>query len=234
MKTKILFFSLLLLGIFTLNTAVAKEETRDLSAFSEISLNLSAKLYLKQGDTQSIRIVATTSTMEEIITEVKNRKLTIRFPNKTIFKRNFNPGKIEIYITVPDIDALGVSGSGDIEVDELDARILDLSVSGSGNISIDELDSDKVKASISGSGNITVGKGGVADELSVSISGSGNFNGKKFEAEKVTVNTSGSGNSSFTSNGSIKASIAGSGSVYYGGNPSIDASVAGSGKVKKM
>ncbi len=234
MKTKFLFLSLFLLGIFTFNTVTAEEEKRDISAFSEISLGIEAKLYLTQGSSQSVRVVAKSSTLEDIITEVKNRKLTIRFPNKNIFKRNYNPGKIDIYITVPDISALGVSGSGNIIIEDLESRILDLSVSGSGDIDIDDLDTEKLKASISGSGNISVGEGGIAEELSVSISGSGNFSGKQFEADKVTVRTSGSGNCSVTSNGSIKASIAGSGNIYYSGNPSIDASVAGSGKVKKM
>lgn len=234
MKTKVLFLSLLMLGIFTVSLVNAEEENRDVAAFSEIGLNISAKLYLTQGDNQSIRIVGKESTIEDIITEVNGRRLVIRFPNKNMFKRNYNPGKIEIYITVPDIGALGVSGSGDIDVKDLHARILELAVSGSGNIEIDNLESKKVKAAISGSGNIHIGKGGVADELAVSISGSGNFNGKGFEAGEVTVRTSGSGNASVKSNGSVTARVAGSGNIYYGGNPSIDASVAGSGKIKKM
>jgi len=234
MKTKILFLSLLLMGVFTVNTVRGEEEKRDVATFSEISLNVPAKLYLEQGNDQSVRIVAKGSILEEIITEVSGRKLVIRFPNKNIFRRNFNPGKIEIYITVPEVDALSVSGSGDIRAEELEARILQLAVSGSGNISIEELDSKKVKGSISGSGNISLGKGGVAEELSVSISGSGNFNAKNFEADAVTVHTSGSGNCTVLSNGSVKARVAGSGNIYYDGNPSIDASVAGSGKVRKM
>lgn len=234
MKTKVLFLSLLILGIFTVSSLKAEEESRDVAAFSEIGLNISAKLYLTQGAEQSIRIVAKESTIDDIITEVNGRRLVIRFPNKNIFKRNFNPGKVEIYITVPEVGAIGVSGSGDVVVKALRARILEMAVSGSGNIDIDKLDSKKVKAAISGSGNINVGKGGVADELAVSISGSGNFNGKGFEATEVTVRTSGSGNASVKSNGSVNARVAGSGNIYYGGNPSIDASVAGSGKVKKM
>lgn len=234
MKTKILILSLLVAGIFTANTLNAQEEKRDVATFSEVALNVPAKVYLEQGDEQNVRIAAKESTLEDLITEVNGRKLTIRFPNKNIFKRNYNPGKIEIYITVPEVGALSVSGSGDIIVEELEARILQLAVSGSGNIEIDELDSKKVKGSISGSGSIGVGKGGVAEALAVSISGSGNFNAKYFEADAVTVHTSGSGNCYVLSNGSVKARVAGSGTVFYGGNPSIDASVAGSGKVRKM
>lgn len=234
MKSKVLVLGLLLLGLFAVSAVNAEEEKRDVDAFSEISLNISAKLYLEQGDEQSIRLVGKESTLEDIITEVKGRRLIIRFPNKSIFQRNFNPGKVEIYVTVPEVGALGVSGSGDIVCDELKARILEMAVSGSGNINIDELSSKKVKAAISGSGNINIGKGGPADELAVSISGSGNYNGKGFEADDVTVRTSGSGNASVKSNGSVTARVAGSGNIYYGGNPSIDASVAGSGKIKKM
>ena len=234
MKIRILMLSLLVAGIFATGSVKAEEQTRDVSTFSAISLRVPGKLYLKQGKTQSVRIEAKESVIDDIITEISGNKLIIRFPNKTIFKKSFNPGKIEIYITVPDVDELGISGSGDIISDDLEARILSLAISGSGNINIGNLDSKKVKGSISGSGNINIEHGGVAEELTVSISGSGNCNAAGFEADDVTVNTSGSGNCNVQSNGSVKARIAGSGSVFYKGNASIDASVAGSGRVKKM
>ncbi|QIA06876.1 head GIN domain-containing protein [Draconibacterium halophilum] len=234
MKTRILLLSLFVMGLFIASTVQAEEETRDVSSFSEINLRIPATVHLEQGSTQSVRIVAKKSTLEDIITEVNGSKLVIRFPGRSIFQRNYKPGKIDIYISVPDVDALGVSGSGDILADEINARIIDLAVSGSGNIEIDDLTSDKVKGSISGSGNIRIAGDGVAKELNVSISGSGNCKADGFEAEDVTVSTSGSGNCNVRSNGSVKARIAGSGSVYNKGNPTVDASVAGSGRVKSM
>ena len=234
MKTRILVLSLFVMGLFMASTVQAEEETRDVSSFSEISLRIPATVHLEQGSPQSVRIEAKQSTLEDIITEVNGSKLIIRFPGKSIFQRNYKPGKIDIYITVPDITGLGISGSGDILADEIKARIIDLAVSGSGNIEIDDLASEKVKGAISGSGNIQIEGNGVADELSVSISGSGNFNADEFEAEDITVSTSGSGNCKVKSNGSVKARIAGSGNVYYKGNPTVDASVAGSGRVKNM
>jgi len=232
MKSKIFFLVILIVGFFVANPVLAKEETRDLPAFTKISLRISGKVYLEQGSTQSVRIVAEDETLEEIITEVKDRTLSIKFPNTNMF-RNWNPGKIEIFITVPGIDALTVSGSGDIISKEIKSRILDLAVSGSGNIDIEELTSEQVSAAISGSGNISVSGSGVANELKARISGSGNINASGFEAEHVDVQTSGSGNCAVISNGEIKARISGSGNVNYSGNPAIDSSVSGSGKVKK-
>jgi len=233
MKRKILLVSLFVLGLFIFNPVQAEEEVREVATFSELSLKVDAKLYLKQGDEQSVKIVAKESVFEKLITEVKGRKLTIRFPNTTMFQ-NFNPGKIEIYITVPEINEITVSGSGDLVAEELSSRILELSVSGDANIAIDNLDSKRLTANVSGSGDIVIKGGEKADELSSTISGSGSVKAEGFEAKDVSVRISGSGSCFITSNGSIKARISGSGSVNYKGNPSIDSSVAGSGKVKEI
>lgn len=234
MKAKLVMFSLIVLGILTFSTVKAEEQIRDVSVFSKVSLRIAAKVHLTQGEEQSLRIDAKTSVLGDIITEVKDDELIIRFPAKNLFRRNYRAGKIDIYITVPEVDGLSISGSGDIIADQLEARILDLAVSGSGNLEIGELDSKKLKAAISGSGNIKLERGGVPDELTVAISGSGDFDALGFEANKVDVKTSGSGNCSITSNGAIKARIAGSGSVLYKGGASVDATIAGSGRVKQL
>lgn len=221
-----------MIGYLWGNPVSAKEETRELPSFSEISLRISAKVYLEQGKNQSVRIVADSETLEQIITEVKGRTLNIRFPNNNIFKR-WDPGKIEIYISVPEVDGLNLSGSGDIISEKIETRILDLLISGSGNIKIEQLTAERVSATISGSGNIKIEGSSVADELKTRITGSGNIDASGFEAKNVDAQTSGSGNSSVFSNGSIKVRIAGSGNVYYTGNPAIESSIAGSGKVKE-
>ena len=232
MKNRILFLTLLIAVLIISDPVQAKDETRDLPPFTKISLKISGTVYLEQGNTQSVKIVASEETLKEIITEVKDRTLNIRFPGTNMF-RNWNPGKIEIYITIPGIDALSISGSGDIVSEKIDSRILDLMVSGSGNIEINELSSEQVSATVSGSGNVKIKDGGVAKELKSRISGSGNVDAGGFEAENVDVQTSGSGSCFVKSNGSIKARISGSGNVNYSGNPAIDSSVSGSGKVRK-
>lgn len=234
MKSKILFLSLLFLGTSFISVVKAEGEERDVPSFSEIALRIPAKLYLEQGEKQSVEIVAKSSTLKDIITEVKGRKLTIKFPTKNVLLKNFQPGKIEIFITVPEIDGLSISGSGDILAEEIETRILDLAVSGSGDILIEELNAERVKAAISGSGDITIEEGGEADDFSVTISGSGDVKARGFEAKDVVVRLAGSGNCTVTANNSIKARVAGAGNVYYDGNPSIDSSVAGSGRVKKL
>lgn len=232
MKTKLKGMLILIAIIFGIQGAQAEEESREVSAFSEISLRIPAKLYLEQGEKQSVEIVAKKSALEEIITEVKDRQLIIRFPNKSYFWKDFTPGKIEIFITVPEINGLSVSGSGDIiNEGEINSRILDLSLSGSGKLILDDLKAERVKAAISGSGDMQLSGSGKAVDLSVVISGSGNFKGLGFASEDVNVKIAGSGDAFVHAANSMKIRVAGSGDVKYKGNPAIDQSILGSGKV---
>lgn len=235
MKTK-LISSFFLVAFFAWGLQVqAENQTRKVDKFTEISLRVGATVHLEQGEPQSLEIVAKSSTLEELITEVKDGKLIIRFPNKDFFWKTFQPGEITINITVPEITGLGVSGSGDIiAANGIKAKDLELAVSGSGNLKVNNLEAVAVKSIISGSGNIVLTGEKPAEDLSVAISGSGNFKGLDFSADDVNVRVSGSGNVGVQANKNLNIRLAGSGDVTYKGHPLVDQSVAGSGKVKHV
>lgn len=233
MKTKLTTVFTLLALVFTGFQLRADEQTRKVDPFTEISLRIGAKVHLEQGAKQNLEIVAKPSTLDEIITEVKDGKLIIRFPNKDFFWKTFQPGEITIYITTPEINGLGVSGSGDIIAeDEIKTKSLDLGVSGSGNIKLSELTAERVKAAISGSGDIVLAGKTTAQDLSIAISGSGNLKGMNYSAEDVSVKIAGSGNAEIEAQKNLFVRLAGSGNVTYKGSPLIDQSIAGSGKVR--
>lgn len=233
MKTKLAALFIFTIFAFAGTPVQADEQTRKVDPFNEISLRIGATVHLEQGAKQNLEIVAKPSTLDEIITEVKDGKLIIRFPNKNYFWNTFQPGEITIYITTPEINGLGISGSGDIVAeDEIRTKILDMAVSGSGNIKLSELSAERVKAAISGSGDIFVAGKQAAQDLSVAISGSGNFKGLDYSADDVSIKIAGSGNAGIEANKNLYVRLAGSGDVTYKGNPMIDQSIAGSGKVR--
>jgi hypothetical protein len=235
MKTKLAAAIILFVFILSGVQVRADEQNRKVDPFTEISLRIGAKLHLEQGAKQNLEIVAKASTLDEIITEVKDGKLIIRFPNKDFFWKTFQPGEITIYITTPEINGLGISGSGDIIAeDEIKTKILDLGVSGSGNIKLMELSAERVKAAISGSGDIVLAGKSPAQDLSVAISGSGNLKGMDYSAEDVSVKIAGSGNVDIEAKRNLYVRLAGSGNVNYRGKPMIDQSIAGSGKVRNV
>ncbi|MGV8139978.1 MAG: head GIN domain-containing protein [Mangrovibacterium sp.] len=234
MKTRLTGIFTLIAVIVSFQSVRAAGENREVAAFAEISLRVPATLHVKQGETQSVEIVAKESALEKIVTEVKDRELVIRFPTKNYLWKDFTPGKIEIFITVPEVNALSVAGSGDIVNDgEINSRIIELEISGSGRMFLKDLKAERVKASISGSGDMELSGTGKAVDLSVLVSGSGNFKGLDFASDDVNVKISGSGDAFVYAVNSLKVRAAGSGDVKYKGNPSIDQSIVGSGKVSE-
>ena len=233
MKSRITTLFVLLLFIGLQLAMSQTTQKRDLSAFSQISLRISANVHLQQGNTQSVEVKGKEDALQKLITEVNDRKLVIRFPNETFFNK-WNPGPIDIYITVPQVDGLTISGSGSITSEgKIDSRILNLVISGSGDIKLGDLKAEKVSSALSGSGNIYLSGKGNAAEMKVSISGSGNVKAIDFPVDNVDVRISGSGNCWVNSTKKLDVKLAGSGNVVYRGNPSINSSIAGSGKVKE-
>jgi hypothetical protein len=206
------------------------KETRDVKDFTKVSFGVAGNLYINIGPVFKVVLEGDKKDLEEIITDVSGGRLVIKKDNNWRF--NFND-KVTVYITMPELKGLGVSGSGKAEIkDAVKAEDLDLSVSGSGKIFTNDLMVSKLGCSISGSGDIVPGGNGTAIKADISISGSGNYEGGALKIESAEIHISGSGNCSCNVTESLRASVSGSGNVTYEGNPKVDAHVSGSGKVR--
>ena len=206
----------------------AEKETRDLKGFTKVSFGVSGNIYISTGAEFKVVLEGDKSVLEDIITEVSGGRLTVKKENW----RFNNNEKVTVYITMPEINGLGVSGSGRAEIkDAVKVDDLSLSVSGSGKIYTNEIAVNNLKSSISGSSDIIVGSGDAA-KGNISISGSGNYMGENTKIGTLDISISGSGDCATNVTESLKASVSGSGNVTYAGNPKIDARVSGSGKIR--
>lgn len=133
---------------------------------------------------------------------------------------------------------LSVTGSGDVEGSGITVGALDAGVSGSGDIMLEGCASESAQVSITGSGDVTLR--GASDEqptgsltLQISGSGSADLDGCAFASANVRITGSGSGTLTLGS-GDLIGSISGSGEVRYRGSPTrVDVRTTGSGRVIK-
>jgi hypothetical protein len=227
MKTGMLkLLSSISLLLVTLIAFGQDKEERDVSSFSGIALAISGDLYLTQGSPQKV-VIQADQNLDKIETQVRDGILKIRTDSWTARVKG-----VKIWITAPAVEALHVSGSGNILAEtSIQADELELRVSGSGKIKVPELKGDEVDAAISGSGDILLG--GSADEIEIRISGSGDVYAEEFQVNECGIKISGSGDCRIDATGELEAAISGSGSITYYRNPQIDARVSGSGKVRK-
>jgi len=223
------FMGLFLLSVLTLGVSYAQtRETRDLDDFTGIGFGVAGTLILEQGNNFSVVLEGDEDYLEEIETTVRGDILVITHDRWM----SFGNKRVTVYVTMPEIEELNVSGSGNIIAEKsLKADDLDMSISGSGHIKLSELTAESIDCSISGSGSMKLK--GSAEEGELSISGSGKFGGDEFRLETLDVSISGSGTCYTSVEESLDARVSGSGDIYYSGSPRVDARVSGSGKVRK-
>src|SRR3972149_2733063 len=202
------------------------KETRDLPDFSGVKLAIASNVYLTQGSPQKVELEGIPSDLERITTNIENGYLKIGMDNWN--QRIMN--NVDVYITVPNIEYLSVSGSGDIMAQtDINTDKIVLNVSGSGKIIIENLTAENIDSHISGSGRINLNGDKTVESYKLKISGSGRLEAEDLEVLSYDVNISGSGNAKVYAVDKIKAQISGSGSVNYNGKPKLDVHISGSG-----
>jgi len=228
---RMIFVSAIILIIASAGTVKGQSDTkeiRDVKGFTKVSFGVSGNLYISFGSEFKVVLEGDRKYLDEIITEVTGGRLIIKKEN---WRFHFDE-KVTVYVTMPEIEGLGVSGSGKAEIkDAVKSDDLNLSVSGSGKLYANEISVTNLDCSISGSGDIILGNG-TASKTGISVSGSGNFTGESVKINKADIHISGSGNCTCNVTESLIASVSGSGNVTYEGNPRVDAHVSGSGKVR--
>lgn len=201
--------------------------TRSLSlgSFDEIHLKVDADVFVRQGPGQEIIVIGEEDVLDRLDGRIRDDEWEIDFT------RNVgNYERLEIQITIQDIDKLKVSGNGKIVgVNLFDVGDIDLETRGSGMIDVN-LDANKVKSKIDGSGNINIV--GTANRHEIDINGSGNLRSFGLLATTVDAKLSGSGDAQVHAQQNLKVRLNGSGSLFYRGSPNdIDIEITGSGNV---
>ncbi|MGM0498263.1 MAG: head GIN domain-containing protein [Bacteroidota bacterium] len=233
LTTPLLFLFMALIS-FSGNTAnfsgKDKKEERKVADFSEITISIAANVELRQGNECKVVLEGDEDILEKTKTKVSGDELIIKS------KKTFNSGwndEIKIYITTKDIEKISIAGSATMNSKtKIKSERIQFQVSGSGKINILELEAPQIESSISGSGKINIAGTKTSKELDLSISGSGKFNSKQLQIKDADIKISGSGKGIVNITEYLEAGVSGSGRIAYYGNPRINSSVSGSGKIR--
>jgi len=190
----------------THGSGVPVTQARDVASFTSVELAGSNNVVVRVGASQSVVVKAGDNLIDRVTTEVMSGTLVIgNTPGSFSTK---SPMSVEV--TVPRLNALTLTGSGNIVVDDIEAESL--------------------KVDLPGSGTLT--GTGTATRLDVTVGGSGVVQFTQLVAKDVRAAVSGSGSIFITATKSLDASISGSGVIVCTGNPQdVTRSVTGSGAI---
>jgi hypothetical protein len=216
--------------------ADANAQERKVGSFHGVSASGAIDIYISQG-TRNVAISSSDpEDLVNMITEVEDGILHIRFKDKKGWwsdQWNTKGRKFKAYVSAEQISYVSLSGSGNIRIEgRLSSPELKLQLSGSGNIS-GEIDAENLTVKQSGSSNIKLS--GSAAKSEFACSGSGNINSPELKTDICNVRISGSGNAELTVNRELSANISGSGNVrYHGTGNLVNATTSGSGRIRKI
>jgi len=190
------------------DTTSVVEESRDVSGFDEVELRGIGNLTIEQTGNESLTVVAEEDVLPKLTTEVANDRLIIG-PKPNTTARTTEP--INYKLTVENLNALAVSGSGDVQAEGIET--------------------DRLAVTIGGAGSVEVG--GEADEQEIDISGSGDYRAEGLDSKVVKIGVSGAGSAVVNASEHLDANVSGAGSVEYVGDSTVEQDVSGAGRVNK-
>jgi hypothetical protein len=221
----------------------------DVSNFERVTLEGSGDVYIEQGQTESLSVEADDNIMSLLDIRVEGNELILGIKEGVSVK----PSRTIIFtVTVKELSAIAIRGSGDCYVKPLESSTLKVSIPGSGDIEIKSLVADDLSMAVDGSGNITLesvdvktvetsiqGSGdielaGSADTQEVMVSGSGNYRADDLETDSAGIRIRGSADATVWVHDELTVNVTGSGDIYYYGEPTLHQSATGSGEITSL
>lgn len=202
---------------------------RQVPFFNSISVSSAIDLRVSQGGSQAVAVSASDrSYLEDIVTEVKNQTLYIRYkPSWTWGNR-----QIRAYVSAPALNKISASGACNVLIDGiLKGGDVELKLSGSSNFK-GRVSAGNLQLDASGSSDFQLE--GMAETLKVSVSGASDVKAIGLNAQYAEVTASGASDVSLTVLKELSVSASGASDVQYRGNAVVrQMQTSGASSVKK-
>ena len=197
-------------------------ETRPLKGFEEIEINGSPRVCYTQADSFSVRVKGTREAVDNILTDVQGKTLSIRNRGKiNLINVSFGDDDgLTVYVTSPDLTSILLNGSGDFVSDgKIDTDRMDIVLRGSGDIDVKDIICDRCEVELIGSGDVNVSHLDAVD-ASASLVGSGDLDLGLLRVKDTWLSLKGSGDidADFREDcGAVECELRGSGDISLKG-----------------
>ena len=210
-------------------SGVTATEERDIGDVSEVVLSGSGDVRIVPGDFPSVKVTADDNILQHISTETHGRKLQLQTTSSVSVRPK---SKITYVVTLPQLEALTLSGAGNATAEKFVGDDLTVKVSGAGTATLRHLTYKSLTVELSGAGKALATGSAVRSKLK--LSGAGGIDASELRTSSTEVQVSGAGQASVWATVDLKARVSGAGGVKYKGSPNVDQKVSGAGRVRPM
>ncbi len=205
-----------------------EREVRSIEHFESLEISGFFDVYIRQGDSPDLEVVADENLLELIRHEVEAGELKV-WISEDIRKAE----KMEIYITYTHLSEINLSGAIDLDskgVIENDEFSIDISGATDAKIA---LNVNHLNVDVSGAAELWLS--GKAYEFDADISGAVDLDAYELETREIDMDLSGAGSAKLWVTEKLDAEVSGAGSIRYKGNPkSISKDISGAGSIRQI
>lgn len=232
----------------------------DIKNVSEVVVSGGGRIQIIQGETESLRVEATTDVIDRVSVDLSGNKLSLSVKGTSgkgfsLFDLFSHHRDDALYILqLKQLTYLGLSGasratlsnwngknmainsSGAGEVNFANLKVDDLFVelTGASNAHLQSLTTTKLKFELSGAANVDIKSESQTKFLQVGASGASNFRGKLLTVAQADVGASGASNIELHATEFLKANASGASNIRYLGQPRLDSGASGASHVNSM
>lgn len=201
--------------------------------FDKVELAGAYDATIRTGPAPSVHARGGQNLLDRLVVEVDNGELKIHPKQHLGFHWGGwgKSGHVQLTITVPELRAATLAGSGGITIDKVQGDNFEGTVAGSGGLTVGSFNVRTLKLSIAGSGDAKA-EAGSAKSAEYEIAGSGGVDAAGVQSQQLKVSIAGSGSIKAHSSGTADVSIMGSGDVDVAGGAKCNVTKAGSGSVR--
>jgi len=195
-------------------------------------------LVVTQGEKESLTVEADPGIIGKIRTEVRGGTLDFSMGTSWLrkishaFTSSISGSWIKYSLTVKKLTSLEVLGAARVSVSKIKTDRFSLILGGAGNIKVESLAVKQLEVDMRGAGKVELT--GKASEQSVIMGGAGGYVAPKLESAKANIDLRGAGTANVWVTKDLKVTITGVGNVKYYGAPAIEQKITGLGKLTPM
>jgi hypothetical protein len=235
---RIMRLAVFCLAFLSIAAFAQTQDVRNVDKFTKIVNSTSGNIYLTQGSPQKVVIEGKKDLIANVETDVSGGKLKIRMKNHWGSGSWFHDDEFKIIITAENLDAIDLSGSGDLTAqNKIVSNNMLIDVNGSGSLHATLEVSGLLETYVAGSGDISLR--GTFGNIKSEVSGSGDVEFDTAVTNKAEFNISGSGEIKARGKAAVLVtSISGSGNLdaadFESDKCTIHISGSGDAKVYKI
>jgi Putative auto-transporter adhesin, head GIN domain len=186
-------------------------ETREVASFDRLEIN-GVDVKVVEGDGRHVRVYAGENVIDRVETESSGGLLQINVRDRGIVIGSDPLGDAQVEVTAAALEAIQVEGSGDVLLEDLDARELELDLEGAADLEAT----------------------GTVDDLTATIQGAGDADLSQLTVRTATVEAQGAADVELNVSEQLDVTVQGAGDVSYRGDPAVKSEVEGAGDLRRV